>query len=160
MNAHQKQDFLACVTATRIKKHGFHTGFGLRKAPRPHCGTSHKADACKVASQPAAICAKASHKLNHERQAIGEASLKRRVKELDAQLSVAEIQQLVVNDKWLARMNADVQGELGRVSQTLTRRIRELAERYAQPLPELVDEMEALSAKVGEHLSKMGVTWH
>jgi type I restriction enzyme M protein len=100
-----------------------------------------------------------------------EASLKKRVKELDAQLdqlahdhyaklTVAEIQQLVVNDKWLARMNADVQGELDRVSQTLTRRIRELAERYAVPLPGLVDEVEALSAKVGEHLSKMGVTWN
>jgi len=66
----------------------------------------------------------------------------------------------VVNDKWLARMNADVQAELDRVSQTLTRRIRELAERYAVPLPGLVDEVEALSAKVGEHLSKMGVTWN
>jgi stage V sporulation protein SpoVS len=167
MNAHQKQDFLVCITATRIKKHGFHTGFGLRKAPQPHCGTSHKADARKVASQPAAICAKASHKLNHERQAIGEASLNKRVKELDAQLdqlandhyaqlSVAEIQQLVVNDKWLARMNADVQGELDRVSQTLTRRIRELAERYAMPLPGLVDEVEALSTKVGAHLQRIG----
>ncbi len=100
-----------------------------------------------------------------------EAALKKRVKELDAQLdqlahdhytklSVAEIQQLVVNDKWLARMNADVQGGLDRVSQTLTRRIRELAERYATPLPGLVDEVEALSAKVDEHLSKMGVAWH
>ncbi|PXW91896.1 type I restriction enzyme M protein [Sphaerotilus hippei] len=96
-----------------------------------------------------------------------EASLKKRVKELDAQLdqwahdhyaqlSGAEIQQLVVSDKWLARMNADVQGELDRVSQTLTRRIRELAERYAQPLPELVDEVEALSGKVGAHLQRMG----
>jgi hypothetical protein len=168
MNAHQKQDFLACIAATCIKKHGFHTGFGLRKAPQPHCGTSHKADARKVASQPAAICAKASHKSNHERQAIDEASLKKRVKELDAQLdqlahdhyaqlSVAEIQQLVVNDKWLARMNADVQGELDRVSQTLTRRIRELAERYAVPLPGLVDEVAALAAKVGAHLQRMGV---
>jgi type I restriction enzyme M protein len=100
-----------------------------------------------------------------------EAALKKRVKELDAQLdqlahdhyaqlSVAEIQQLVVNDKWLARMHADVQGELDRVSQTLTRRIRELAERYALPLPGLVDEVEVLSAKVGDHLAKMGVTWH
>ena len=72
------------------------------------------------------------------------------------QLSVAEIQQLVVSDKWLARMNADVQGELDRVSQTLTRRIRELAERYAVPLPGLVDEVEALSGKVGAHLQRMG----
>ena len=171
MNAHQKQVFLVRVAVTCVKKHGFRNGFGLRKAPRPRCRTSHKADARKVASQPAAICAKASHKSNHERQAINEASLKKRVKELDAQLdhlahdhyaklSVAEIQQLVVNDKWVARMDADVQGELDRVSQTLTRRIRELAERYVVPLPGLVDEVEALSAKVGEHLSKMGVAWN
>ena len=142
----------------------------MRKAPRPRCGTSHNADACKAASQPAAICAKASHKSNHERQVVNEAALKKRVKELDAQLdqlahdhyaklSVSEIQHLVVNDKWVARMDADVQGELDRVSQTLTRRIRELAERYAVPLPGLVDEVEALSAKVGEHLRRMGVTW-
>jgi type I restriction enzyme M protein len=50
-----------------------------------------------------------------------------------------------------------VQDELDRVSQTLTRRIRELAERYAVPLPGLVDEVEALSAKVGAHLQRMGV---
>ena len=100
-----------------------------------------------------------------------EASLKKRVKELDAQLdqlahahyaklSVAEIQQLVVNDKWLARMRTDVEGGLERVSQTLTRRIRELAERYAVPLPGLVVEVEALSAKVGAHLQRMGVAWN
>jgi hypothetical protein len=34
-----------------------------------------------------------------------------------------------------------VQGELDRVSQTLTGRIRELAERYATPLPQLTDEV-------------------
>jgi hypothetical protein len=37
--------------------------------------------------------------------------------------------------KWMARLSAAVQGELDRVSQTLTGRIRELAERYATPLP-------------------------
>ena len=101
----------------------------------------------------------------------GEASLKKRVKELDAQLdqlahdhyaqlSVDNVQQLVVNDKWLARLGADVQSELDRVSQTLTRRIRELAERYATPLPQLADEMQVLSARVGVHLERMGIAWH
>jgi type I restriction enzyme M protein len=37
-------------------------------------------------------------------------------------------------------LSASVQGELDRVSQTLTGRIRELAERYATPLPELTDQ--------------------
>ncbi len=100
-----------------------------------------------------------------------EVGLKKRVKELDAQLdqlandqyeqlSGADVQQLVVNDKWLARLGADLQGELDRVSQTLTRRIRELAERYAVPLPKLVDEAEVLSAKVGAHLHHMGMVWN
>jgi type I restriction enzyme M protein len=49
-----------------------------------------------------------------------------------------------------------VQGELDRVSQTLTGRIRQLAERYATPLPELTDEVEALAKRVGKHLAQMG----
>lgn len=50
-------------------------------------------------------------------------------------------------------------GELERVSQTLTGRIRELAERYATPLPQLTDEMEALAARVEKHLARMGASW-
>ena len=75
------------------------------------------------------------------------------------QLTEGEIKILVVNDKWLATVVAAVQGELDRVSQTLTGRIRQLAERYANPLPELTDEVAALAARVDEHLKKMGVIW-
>ena len=67
-----------------------------------------------------------------------------------------EIKNLVVEDKWLGTLAAAVQGELDRVSQTLTGRIRQLAERYATPLPQLNDEVAALAAKVDEHLRKMG----
>jgi len=99
-----------------------------------------------------------------------EAALKKAVKELDAtldqrafehyaKLSLAEIQALVIHDKWLARLGQDLQAELDRVSQTLTRRIRELAERYAQPLPELVNDLEVLSGRVEAHMQRMGVAW-
>lgn len=71
-------------------------------------------------------------------------------------LSEDEIKALVVDDKWLATLAAAVQGELDRVSQTLTGRIRELAERYATPLPHLTDEVATLAARVEEHLKKMG----
>ena len=80
-------------------------------------------------------------------------------KKIDAKypkLTEAEIKTLVVDDKWMARLSAAVQGELDRVSQTLTGRIRELAERYATPLPKLTDEVETLAARVEEHLKKMG----
>ena len=62
----------------------------------------------------------------------------------------------MVDDKWLATLAAFVQGELDRVSQTLTGRIRQLAERYATPLPELTREVEKLAARVAGHLGKMG----
>jgi type I restriction enzyme M protein len=76
-----------------------------------------------------------------------------------AKLTEAEIKTLVVEDKWLAALAASVQGELDRVSQALTGRIRQLAERYATPLPRLAEEVETLSARVDEHLKKMGFVW-
>ena len=75
-------------------------------------------------------------------------------------LTEAEIKTLVVDDKWLARLAADVQSELDRVSQSLTGRVRQLAERYASPLPSLTEQVESLSARVAEHLKKMGAVWN
>ena len=74
-------------------------------------------------------------------------------------LTEAEIKALVVEDKWLAALAASVQGELDRVSQALTGRIKQLADRYATPLPRLADEVETLTARVDEHLKKMGFAW-
>jgi type I restriction enzyme M protein len=70
-------------------------------------------------------------------------------------LTETEIQTLVVEDKWLATLAAAVQGELDRVSQTLTGRIRQLAERYATPLPQLTDELATLAVRVDGYLKKM-----
>lgn len=76
-----------------------------------------------------------------------------------ATLTSAEVKTLVVDDKWLPAIAEGVNKELDRVSQSLTGRIRQLAERYATPLPQLVDEVEELSAKVAEHLKKMGMSY-
>ncbi len=75
-------------------------------------------------------------------------------------LTEAEIKTLVVEDKWLAALAASVQGELDRVSQALTGRIKQLAERYATPMPKLAGELETLAARVDEHLTKMGFIWN
>jgi type I restriction enzyme M protein len=72
-------------------------------------------------------------------------------------LTEDEIKTLVVDDKWLASLANAVQGELDRVSQTLTGRIRLLADRYASPLPRLVDDVDALAEKVAGHLARMGL---
>lgn len=98
-----------------------------------------------------------------EREAEASKKVKAAQKALDAKvqahyakLSEAELKTLVVDDKWLATLQADVQTELDRVSQALTGRTRQLAERYATPLPALNVEVEALAAKVNAHLAKMG----
>ena len=75
-------------------------------------------------------------------------------------LTEEEIKQLVVDEKWLATLADAVQGELDRVSQTLTSRIRQLAERYATPLPTLTKKLATLSTRVDDHLKKMGAVWN
>jgi type I restriction enzyme M protein len=89
-----------------------------------------------------------------------EAALDKLAYEKYPTLTEAEIKTLVVDDKWMARLAAAVQDELERVSQTLTGRIRELAERYATPLPQLTDEVATVAARVDGHLKKMGVAWN
>lgn len=73
-------------------------------------------------------------------------------------LSDEEIKTIVVEDKWIATLAIAIQGELDRVSQSLTWRIRELSERYASTLPQLVNDVERLLKITNEHLKKMGVT--
>ncbi|QOX77624.1 type I restriction-modification system subunit M [Trichlorobacter lovleyi] len=87
-------------------------------------------------------------------------ALDAKVKARYADLTVDEVKTLVVDDKWLATLAADVQTELDRVSQALTSRIRQLAERYATPLPQLTQEVEALSVTVDQHLKRMGFVWN
>lgn len=83
-------------------------------------------------------------------------ALEAKVAGLYGKLSEAEIKTLVVEDKWLTRLEASVHSEWDRVSQALTGRIRELAERYEKPLPVLTGEIEVLAARVAAHLAKMG----
>lgn len=71
-------------------------------------------------------------------------------------LTEEEIKTLVIERKWLDELSARVFCEVDRLSQTLAGRVKELAERYAQPLPEILNEVNDLTKKVEEHLSKMG----
>ncbi|WP_437194491.1 type I restriction-modification system subunit M [Planctomicrobium sp. SH527] len=71
-------------------------------------------------------------------------------------LSESEVKSLVVDDKWLAALDARIHGEMDRVSQQLTSRVKELAERYESTLPELTLKVAEIEAKVSSHLEKMG----
>jgi type I restriction enzyme M protein len=99
-----------------------------------------------------------------------EADLKKRLKEaeaaLDAQayarypkLGEAEIKTLVVDDKWLDALDFAIHGEMDRVNRQLTQRVKELAERYETPLPQMTSRLAELEAQVKRHLEQMGFAW-
>lgn len=74
-------------------------------------------------------------------------------------LTEEEIKTLVIEDKWLAALSNHVQSEMNRVSQFLSGRINELAERYASPLSIIEQEVECYKLKVENHLRRMGFEW-
>jgi type I restriction enzyme M protein len=71
-------------------------------------------------------------------------------------LTEAETKGLVVEEKWLAALEGAIHGEMERVSQQLTQRVKELAERYETPLPEMVGQVAELETLVNRHLERMG----
>lgn len=97
-----------------------------------------------------------------------EADAKKAVKETQAELDQAvlvrygeftedEIKQLAVDDKWLTDIRAAIEAEVERITNRLASRVRELEERYAEPLPAIEREVQELAARVAGHLEKMGV---
>jgi type I restriction enzyme M protein len=77
-----------------------------------------------------------------------------------ARLTEDEVKALVIDDKWMAALRGEVTGEMDRVSQSLTGRIKELTERYSAPLQQIMGETAELNAKVEAHLQKMGLVWY
>jgi type I restriction enzyme M protein len=71
-------------------------------------------------------------------------------------LSEAEVKTLVVDDKWMANLEARIGAQTTRVAQGLTKRVKELADRYGATLPNLSDRVTELEKAVAGHLAKMG----
>ncbi|MDP2157408.1 MAG: N-6 DNA methylase, partial [Nitrospirota bacterium] len=89
--------------------------------------------------------------------------ISRKIKEANAELDKKlyakyptltedEIKTLVVDDKWMATIDKDIHTEMDRISQRLTQRIKELAERYETPLPQQTAEVSELEKKIHFHL--------
>ena len=91
---------------------------------------------------------------------IAEAELDDQVYSFYADLTAAEVRELVVEDKWLASLEQAVASEVERVSQQLTSRLKELGERYGEALPVISERVEELEAKVAGHLERMGFAWN
>lgn len=77
-----------------------------------------------------------------------------------ANLTEKETVELVVECKWLDTLEQAVAGEVERISQQLTGRVKELSERYGQTLPEIDTRVEELETRVAIHLQHMGFAWN
>ncbi len=93
------------------------------------------------------------------------AKIKAQQRELDkktlahyAKLSVDDIKERVVMDKWFAQLSADVTAEVERVTHVLANRVKELEERYAHPMLTLTQKVGEYSARVEAHLKTMGLS--
>ena len=75
-----------------------------------------------------------------------------------AKLTEDEVKRLVVEHKWMARIEEDVREELNGHSRTLRLRLRELAERYAVTLDALEHEVFASESRTRAHLVAMGIS--
>lgn len=101
----------------------------------------------------------------------GEADLKRDLRDAETALDTkaynkyptlteADIQALVVDDKWLTALDTAIHGEMDRISQALTQRVKELAERYEIPMPRGASRVAEMEQAVNRHLERMGFSWN
>ena len=74
-----------------------------------------------------------------------------------AKLTTADIQSLVIDEKWGDRVAAGVQAERAALTRTLVQRLNVLGERYEQTMGDLDAEVESLSEKFAAHLRAMGI---
>ena len=56
-------------------------------------------------------------------------------------------------------MEEALNDEIGNIIQNLTSRIKELAQRYETPLPEIEEEVDEYEQKVKQHLKIMGFSF-
>jgi type I restriction enzyme M protein len=101
-----------------------------------------------------------------EEEADTKAKIKQAMAELEKKviaqypkLTINEIKTIVVEKKWMNSIEQRIRTEMENISHRLTQRIKELAERYETPLPQLSDEVDVLTAKVEGHLRKMNFKW-
>ena len=74
------------------------------------------------------------------------------------ELSVNEIKDLMINNKWIETFHRKILEEMQLISHKLTHRIAELSDRYNKTLPSHLHELSILEEKVKTHIVKMGFT--
>jgi type I restriction enzyme M protein len=101
-----------------------------------------------------------------DKEATLKVDIKTALTELEEQLiqayppfTIEDIKEIVIEQKWMAEINRRINNEMEAISHRLTTRIKTLAERYQDTLPQLTNNVEDLKAKVEEHLKAMKYNW-
>ena len=101
-----------------------------------------------------------------EEEAKVKKEIQEKEKELDKKLydkyqklTPEEIKELVIEDKWMSKLHESVTEEIDNLSRNLASRLKELNERYYEPLPKIVKEVQDYESKVKDHLKDMGFEW-
>ncbi len=85
-----------------------------------------------------------------------ETELERKVLEKYPTIQPEEVKELVIERKWMNELDRRIVSEIDKISSKLSDRIKQLAERYKETLPQIEQEVEELAAKTEGHLKEMG----
>jgi len=94
----------------------------------------------------------AKKKAKEAQAALDDATLKQYGK-----LTLPEVKELVLDDKWHATVASRVESEVNALTLKLVSRIQELGQRYAETVGDLDVELKKLEGKVARHLVDMGI---
>lgn len=75
------------------------------------------------------------------------------------ELTVEEIKELLFEEKWMAKIAADIEAEAARVLSGLSAKVLLIAKRYEHTLGEIESRTEASRSEVMAALERMGYTW-
>jgi type I restriction enzyme M protein len=74
-------------------------------------------------------------------------------------LSIQEIKDLVIDDKWLHILNNSINKEFEKIFNILAGRLLELENRYEKTLPEIENNVKLAAKEVDQHMKNMGFKW-
>ena len=87
----------------------------------------------------------------------GQAELDSRTLKKYGELTEADVQALVLDEKWRATINGRVVGEVHALTLDLVDRIQQLGERYAETVSALDAKVAGLESRMERHLQAMGL---
>lgn len=86
-------------------------------------------------------------------------ALDKKVIQKYSELSIDEIKNIVVFDKWINVLANDIEIIFNNISENLEISITKLVNRYEVPMNQIESEAKVLESKVEEHLKRMGFIW-